>query len=180
LPINKYQEIKNNFEIRISQIQAKNIKFSAKQKKLEQNWQNYFLKIDKLLAQYKNGPVYLNNTRIAETVASSLQYHDSADYDLLCYCIMSNHVHIVFTLLDDARSLDKIMFSIKRYTAGEANKILNRRGQFWQHESYDHIVRNEKALYNIINYVINNPVDAGLVIKWQDWKWTYLKKLDIL
>ena len=156
------------------------LKTTFKQRKIDSNWKKYFYKIDNLLIKYKNSPKYLKQPKIATIVESSLKYHDSADYDLLCYCIMPNHVHLIFTLLDDARSLDKIMFSVKRYTAGEANKILNRSGQFWQHESYDHIVRNEKALYNIINYVINNPVDAGLVIKWQDWKWTYLKNLDIM
>ncbi|MCF7885747.1 MAG: transposase [Candidatus Marinimicrobia bacterium] len=102
------------------------------------------------------------------------------EYDLLCYCIMPNHVHVIFTLSEGENSLAKTMFSIKRYTAGEANKTLNREGQFWQHESYDHIIKNEKVLSNIINYVINNPVDAGLVEKWQDWEYSYLKNLDLL
>jgi REP element-mobilizing transposase RayT len=74
-------------------------------------------------------------------------------------------------------SLYKIMQSLKWYTAKECNKILNRTGQFWQHESYDHVVRNEEELNRIVEYVLNNPVKAGLVETHEDWKWNYCKYL---
>ncbi|MAU00364.1 MAG: hypothetical protein CL608_24750 [Anaerolineaceae bacterium] len=61
------------------------------------------------------------------------------------------------------------MHSLKRYTAVEANKVLGRQGQFWQHESYDHIVRDEAELQRIRQYVLNNPVKAGLVDSAEQW-----------
>ena len=66
------------------------------------------------------------------------------------------------------------MKSVKGISAREANKILNRKGSFWQSESYDHIVRNEEELERIIKYVIYNPVKAGLVDKWEDWENNYI------
>lgn len=91
---------------------------------------------------------------------------------------MPNHVPLVFTPLpkdnsDDYHSLASIMHSLKRYTSRQANKILGRTGQFWQHESYDHVVRDKAELERIILYVINNPVSAGLAQDWRDWPWTY-------
>ena len=71
-------------------------------------------------------------------------------------------------------NVDDIMKIIKGYSAREANKILNRKGNFWQSESYDHIVRDEDELNRIVKYVIMNPVIAKLVDKWQDWEHTYL------
>ncbi len=65
------------------------------------------------------------------------------------------------------------MHNIKRNSAKQANAALGRTGQFWQHESYDHFVRDEAELGRILQYVINNPVKAGLVADWHDWKWTY-------
>jgi hypothetical protein len=73
-------------------------------------------------------------------------------------------------------ALSLILFSIKRYTAREANKILGRKGAFWQHESYDHVVRDGNELSRIIRYVKENPVKAGLVNDWKDWKWSYVRK----
>ncbi len=55
----------------------------------------------------------------------------------------------------------------------KANKILNRKGAFWQHESYDHVVRDGNELERIINYVLHNPVRAGLVSSRDQWKWSY-------
>jgi REP element-mobilizing transposase RayT len=69
-----------------------------------------------------------------------------------------------------------IMASIKRYSAKSANEILNTKGKFWQAESFDRLVRDEKELYNIIKYVLLNPVNAGLVEDYKDWKYTYCKK----
>ena len=71
-----------------------------------------------------------------------------------------------------------ILRLIKGSTAREANKILNRRGAFWQHESYDRVVRDEKELNRIIWYTINNPVKAGLVKNAEDWKWSYYANVE--
>ena len=54
------------------------------------------------------------------------------------------------------------MHSLKSYTANEANKLLRRTGQFWQHESYDHWVRDEDEMERIVAYINANAVKAGL------------------
>ena len=92
---------------------------------------------------------------------------------------MPNHVHLVFMPLEKAEgvfySLAEILQSLKRYTARQSNLILGRLGAFWQDESYDHIVRDEAELERIVRYVLNNPVKAGLVDDWTQWKWSYCK-----
>lgn len=67
-----------------------------------------------------------------------------------------------------------ILRKLKGSTARECNKILKRRGSFWQHESYDHVIRDTKALKRIVNYVLNNPVKAGLVRIQEDWNHSYV------
>ena len=66
-----------------------------------------------------------------------------------------------------------ILRLIKGSTARECNKVLNRSGKFWQQESYDHVVRDNKELKRIVKYLLNNPVKAGLCERWEDWKWNY-------
>lgn len=84
---------------------------------------------------------------------------------------------MVFTPLlrttDEYYSLAAIMASLKGYTAREANKLLGRKGQFWQHESYDRVVRDEDELMRVLAYIIDNPVKAGLVKDANEWPWTY-------
>jgi hypothetical protein len=64
----------------------------------------------------------------------------------------------------------------KSYTAVKANRILKRKGQFWHHESYDHYIRNEDELYKIINYILNNPVKAGLIGDYREWPYKWLNE----
>lgn len=116
---------------------------------------------------------YLSDLRIAGIVNDAIKFRDGKEYNLNCFCIMPNHVHLMFFVQRFGKPLYRIMQSLKRYTASESNKILNRTGQFWHEESYDHIVRNENEYYNIINYIINNPVKAGLVENAFTWKWSY-------
>ena len=107
---------------------------------------------------------------------------------------MSNHVHCVFTpalsaaelkeTLDDSGhlmflsehpGLSRIMHSLKGRSARECNLILSRTGQFWEHESFDHVVRPGKLMATV-RYVLNNPVKAGLVTEWSQWRWSYCRK----
>ncbi|MBL7086050.1 MAG: hypothetical protein ISS28_02955, partial [Candidatus Cloacimonetes bacterium] len=47
------------------------------------------------------------------------------------------------------------------------------------HENYDHYVRNREELNRIIGYILNNPVKAGLVDDYQEWKYSWLNENDI-
>ena len=86
---------------------------------------------------------------------------------------MPNHVHLLFSLKDDKQDMFRIMQCHKSFTAKEANRVLNLAGQFWEHESYDHVVR-EGEFENIVSYILNNPVKATFVKEWEEWKWNYL------
>ncbi len=67
----------------------------------------------------------------------------------------------------------EILRKLKGSTANKCNKLLHRSGAFWQHESYDHVVRDKEELKRIVNYILNNSVKAGLCEKWEDWKYSY-------
>lgn len=132
---------------------------------------------DAALDAGKSGPMWLRDSRIASLVAKSCHHHDDRTYTLNAFCIMPNHVHLVCTPLVEAtgsyHAISAIMHSLKGHTAHEANQILERTGTFWQHESYDHVIRDEDELRRIITYVLNNPVKAGLVDHAEHWEWSY-------
>lgn len=135
-----------------------------------------FKKYDKLLDTVQNQVFHLKNPKIAEACKNSIMFFDKKDIDVICYCIMPNHVHLVFELLAKEKLADNIMASIKRFSAKSANEILMSTGKFWQAESFDRLVRDEKELYNIIKYVLLNPVSAGLVEDFKDWPHTFCRK----
>jgi len=141
-----------------------------------------FLKYDSLLDNPDAGPVWLKEQKVADIIKEALHFRDQKEFDLYAYCIMSNHVHLVFKhLAKNDRATSKypvtdIMGGIKKFTARESNQVLKRNGSFWQAESYDRLVRSDLELERVIAYTINNPVKAGLAAKWEDWPNTYIKK----
>lgn len=113
-----------------------------------------------------HGACWLKEPRVAEVVASALKHFDGERYQLLGWCVMPNHVHVVVQPRQE-HDLPNILHSWKSYTAKEANKILGRKGEFWQSEYYDHLIRDEQDLWHSIEYVVTNPKTAGL----KDWRW---------
>ncbi len=130
-------------------------------------------KYDSVLDSGEFGKNYLQIKEIAEICKTTLHYPDGKDYKLICYTIMQNHIHLVFELLPGNKGISKIMQSIKRISARKSNLFLEREGSFWQDESFDRWIRDEKELYFVIWYVLLNPVKAGLVNEWHEWEHTY-------
>jgi REP element-mobilizing transposase RayT len=86
---------------------------------------------------------------------------------------MANHVHLLITPLLE---VSKLMQSLKRFTAREANLMLAAAGQpFWQDESYDRLVRSAAEFQKIAHYIEWNPVKAGLVASPPEFRWSSAK-----
>ena len=76
--------------------------------------------------------------------------------DLDYFVIMPNHVHIIFILRNCQISLGEI---VRRFKA----KVSHNFGSgIWQPNYYEHVIRNEKALNKIREYIINNPLELLL------------------
>ncbi len=141
-----------------------------------------FARLEKHLDAAETGPTWLRAAPLAQVVADAMRRLDGTVYRLEAYCLMPNHVHTVFAPRQVSQadgscchSLASIMHALKGGTAYQANQLLGRTGAFWEHESYDHYVRDERELERIILYVLGNPVKAGLVADWQAWPWSYCR-----
>ena len=147
--------------------------------KLYEEYRRAFGRFDSHLDAAAYGPRWLEQPEVARLVADALCARDGVVLDMAAYCIMPNHVHAVFSLRNDGNgvpfALQKVMQSLKAHTARAANWALARSGAFWQHESYDHVVRDGGELERIVAYVVNNPVKAGLVATAGKWPWTFVK-----
>lgn len=152
-----------------------------------QEQKRYFARVDKALDQALYGPRWLAQPECAKIVMEMLHSFDGEQYHLHAFCLMSNHVHLLIDQQDIAEpparydgkhstALSRAMRLLKRRSAALCNQILERSGPFWQHESYDHVVRNEGEFERILAYIANNPVKAGLVTDWSDWPYTYVNR----
>ncbi|KAF0162255.1 MAG: hypothetical protein FD188_209 [Ignavibacteria bacterium] len=85
------------------------------------------------------------------------------------YVFMPDHVHIIIsgkTAIADPR---KCIAMFKQKTGYWLSQ--NHRGFFWQKDYYDHILRNDEDLVRHIKYILNNPVRAGMVSYWKEYKY---------
>ena len=81
---------------------------------------------------------------------------------------MPNHVHVLFQTAGSTK-LAKVLHSWKSFSAKASNRALCRKGEFWQREYYDHLIRNLDEFERAERYIASNPDKAGL----KDWKWVW-------
>jgi putative transposase len=155
----------------------------------EADWEHHknkliFAKLDEWLDD-KPTVRHLEQPMVAAAVRSAIFHFAEVRYHLLAYVVRPSHLHWVFHPLPNwsdsiggagfqpakneagrrpapRTPREIVMHSLKSYTAHECNRLLGRRGEFWQDESYDHWVRDEDELFRIIEYIESNPVKAGL------------------
>ena len=79
------------------------------------------------------GSCVLKQPQIAELVQNALLHFDAQRYLLVAWCIMPNHVHVVFSPIA-GYSPAQVLQSWKGFTARRANQLLGKSGAFWERE----------------------------------------------
>lgn len=113
-------------------------------------------KIDEYLDVSIKG-AYLKND-ILKYLFDFLISNDKKLYELVAFCVMNNHVHILFKPLE---SLSKVMQMIKGVSAKKINELLGKNGKFWADDYYDKAIRNENHFLVVYEYIKNNPLKIG-------------------
>jgi len=96
---------------------------------------------------------------------------------ILSYCIMPNHFHFVLQPLHDG-DLSKFMswFTMTHTQRWHAKKKTVGTGHVYQGRYKSFIVQSDAYFYQLMKYVEQNPLKAGLVKRAQDWHWGSLWK----
>ena len=78
------------------------------------------------------------------------------------FAIMNNHLHIIF-LFDEANiNLPRVIQAFKSLTTLKLKQNGFTGKVFWQRNYYEHVIRSEKALEKIREYIQNNPLAERL------------------
>ena len=130
----------------LKRLSAENIQTKTKQ-----------YKIDNYLDNSSHG-CYLND-KVFEYLKNFFIEKDKILYELIAFCIMPNHIHILFK---QNIELDKIMKIIKGSSSNRINKILCKKGKFWDSNYYDKAIRDNNHFVTTYEYIKNNPLKVGL------------------
>jgi putative transposase len=116
-------------------------------------------------------------------------YHKPADYDafvkamadaqrrlpvdLLGYCLMSNHFHLVLRPHADG-DLGRWMQSLLTAHARRYHRHYGTSGHIWQGRFRAFPIQEDDHLIAVLRYVERNALRAELVARAEDWKWSSL------
>ncbi len=121
--------------------------------------------MDRLLDEQRAGPAYMRMPAVAQLIADSIRRVTPH-----AWVVMPNHVHLLITPEMDASVL---LRKLKGVSAREANTLLGQTGRpFWQDESYDRLVRDSEEFRRLENYILQNPVRAGLARVAEEYRWS--------
>ena len=177
--------------VKFNRIQSSSDSKSIDREAAKLKMAKYYMEFDEQLDKSKQGEIRLDTPELAAIISTKLHEFDNKYYTLIAYSIMPNHVHLILDFscqVSDKNSLicnqipanykqlHEVMKLIKGGTAFTVNKLSGRFGQLWASESYDRVVRDLEERANVIRYILNNPVKAGLVSKWEDWPYSFLQK----
>ena len=115
------------------------------------------------------GECHLRDPRIANLVQENFWHHDGLKYKLLAWVIMPNHVHVLVEM--GSVPLGEVLKGWKSYTAKMANKILKRKGTFWENDYFDRYLRDDEHYRRVVHYIEGNPVKANLAKASEEWVW---------
>jgi REP element-mobilizing transposase RayT len=103
-----------------------------------------------------HGACLLRISECRAFVVSALRHWHRKRMDLDECVVMPNHVHALITPFPE-QPLESLLHSIKRFSARQCNRVMNRKGALWQDENYDHITRSDAQLEHFRQYIRENP-----------------------
>ena len=106
-------------------------------------------------------PAPVSRSDTATSATSAANQPREVRYHVSDFVVMPNHAHVMVCFLAGTRLRDQC-YSWKHFTAGKINKLLGRTGEFWQSESFDHLVRDADHFHRFRKYIAENREKAGL------------------
>jgi len=124
-------------------------------------------------------------------IRNILHYQKRYKFVIIAYVIMPSHFHWIVEVNPKLGSISDIMRDIKKYSAWDileeiekndnahmeifyeaGQGLTNHKRKFWMKRFDDEAIRNEKMFWTKLHYIHNNPVEAEIVSKPEDYKYS--------
>jgi putative transposase len=105
---------------------------------------------------------FAENAEIA--VEALLHFERERRIQLIAYCVMPDHIHVYFMKLDADKHLSRVVADIKAHITKRIPRSFA-----WQRGYWDEIIRSFEDPRDIVAYILNNPVRAGIIADYRDY-----------
>ena len=98
------------------------------------------------------------------------EYSEKYDVEILAYCLMTNHIHLVAIPASDD-GLQRLLKPLHMRYAQHINRARGWKGHLWQGRFFSSPL-DDAYLWAAVRYVERNPVRAGMVRKAENYLWS--------
>jgi len=111
------------------------------------------------------------------TTANIPPFFLARDFEVVAYCIMPDHVHLLLEGTSDGAELREVMRIWKQVSAHDWKTRSHH--TLWQSGFHDHVLRADEDTRGVVRYILMNPVRAGLASRPSDDPWLGSLRYDV-
>jgi REP-associated tyrosine transposase len=139
--------------------------------------QRYFLTI----CTHERRKWFADGANVALVHEQILNISRRDEFDITAYCYMPDHLHALVTGGTDDADLGRFVHGAKQRSGWLFSQTERRR--LWQKGYYERVLRDEETTPAVVEYIVNNPLRAGLVDRPMDyahWGSSSCSRVDLL
>ncbi len=106
-------------------------------------------------------PIFTTHAIVDLARAQILRAAAKEAFDIIAYCFMPDHVHVVAGGASERSVLNAFVKLARQYSGYHHKRHVGT--DLWQPYPYEHVLRGEESLARTVRYILENPVRAGLV-----------------
>ncbi|WP_253197191.1 REP-associated tyrosine transposase [Clostridium algidicarnis] len=103
-------------------------------------------------------------------IKDCLNYYEEFSYEIICYCLMTNHVHLI--VKTNEKEASTFMRRLNSMYAKYFNKKYDYRGHLYQDRYFSNLIQTKVKLLEISRYIHLNPVRANMVRLPEDYNYS--------
>lgn len=125
----------------------------------------------------RKNKIFINEKDYHHFISIIRRYEKMFDVIIFSYCLMPNHYHLILKLGDSKTDITRFMHRCMTSYSMYFNRKYGFVGPLCQGNFEARIVESNVDFLGLIDYLKNNPVEAGLVSGEGKYKWLFLRKV---
>lgn len=108
---------------------------------------------------------------LQQIITSNLRKNSKTSVQIVAYCIMPTHFHLILKQLTD-NSISTYISKVLNSYSKSFNLVHKRKGPLWEGRFKNVLITTDEQLLHLSRYLHLNPVSTGLVQKPEKWQFS--------